>query len=124
MVSLATSDGLPARSRYWTETVLRPAPGASVQSLAVAYRCQEVQVLPSLERRICATPLAGAGSMARAGATQGLYFAEMIASAILLAGFLMASTLQKGAAIARKEGQERRAAEAQAASPTTEEDPA
>lgn len=41
--------------------------------------------------------IAGAGSMARAGATQGLYFAEMVASAILLAGFLMASTLQKGA---------------------------
>ncbi len=53
--------------------------------------------------------IAGAGSMARAGATQGLYFAEMVASAILLAGFLMASTLQKGAEAARIEGQERRA---------------
>ncbi len=56
--------------------------------------------------------IAGAGSMARAGVTQGLYFAEMIASAVLLAGFLMAGTLQKGAEVARKEGQERRAAEA------------
>jgi hypothetical protein len=52
--------------------------------------------------------IAGAGSMARAGATQGLYFAEMVASAILLAGFLMASTLQKGAEAARTEGQGRR----------------
>ncbi|MDZ4063357.1 MAG: hypothetical protein U1E22_01705, partial [Coriobacteriia bacterium] len=41
--------------------------------------------------------IAGAGSMARAGATAGLYPAEMVASAILLAGFLMASTLEKGA---------------------------
>jgi len=56
--------------------------------------------------------IAGAGSMARAGVTQGLYFAEMIASAILLAGFLMASTLQKGATTARDEGQAKRAAEA------------
>jgi hypothetical protein len=56
--------------------------------------------------------IAGAGSMARAGATQGLYFAEMIASAILLAGFLMAGTLQKGADAAREEGQAKRAAEA------------
>ena len=60
--------------------------------------------------------------MARAGATQGLYFAEMIASAILLAGFLMASTLQKGAEIARKEGQERRAAEARAAEAVEQEE--
>lgn len=41
--------------------------------------------------------IAGAGSMARAGVTAGLYPAEMVASAILLAGFLMASTLEKGA---------------------------
>lgn len=41
--------------------------------------------------------IAGAGSMARAGQTVGLYPAEMVASAILLAGFLMASTLEKGA---------------------------
>ena len=47
--------------------------------------------------------IAGAGSMARAGATQGLYFAEMIASAILLAGFLLASTLQKGAEATKQE---------------------
>ncbi len=62
--------------------------------------------------------IAGAGSMARAGATQGLYFAEMIASAILLAGFLMAGTLQKGADTAREEGQARRAAEAAEKEPT------
>lgn len=41
--------------------------------------------------------IAGAGSMARAGSTAGLYVAEMVASAILLAGFLMAGTLEKGA---------------------------
>ncbi|MDP2232169.1 MAG: hypothetical protein Q8K89_00915 [Actinomycetota bacterium] len=41
--------------------------------------------------------IAGAGSMARAGTTAGLYPAEMLASAVLLAGFLMAGTLQKGA---------------------------
>lgn len=40
--------------------------------------------------------IAGAGSMARAGNTVGLYPAEMIASALLLWGFLKASTLQKG----------------------------
>lgn len=41
--------------------------------------------------------IAGAGSMARAGQTAGLYPAEMVASAVLLAGFLMAGTLEKGA---------------------------
>ncbi len=41
--------------------------------------------------------IAGAGSMARLGSTAGLYVGEMVASAILLAGFLMASTLDKGA---------------------------
>jgi undecaprenyl pyrophosphate phosphatase UppP len=51
--------------------------------------------------------IAGAGSMARAGATAGLYFAEMIASAILLAGFLMASTLEKGAQQRRAQRQAR-----------------
>jgi len=40
--------------------------------------------------------IAGAGSMARAGQTVGLYPAEMVASALLLWGFLKASTLQKG----------------------------
>ena len=40
--------------------------------------------------------IAGAGSMARAGNTVGLYPAEMIASALLLWGFLKAGTLQKG----------------------------
>ena len=41
--------------------------------------------------------IAGAGSMARAGQTVGLYPAEMVASAVLLAGFLLAGTLEKGA---------------------------
>lgn len=41
--------------------------------------------------------IAGAGSMARAGQTVGLYPAEMIASAVLLAGFLLAGTLERGA---------------------------
>lgn len=50
--------------------------------------------------------IAAAGSMARAGLTQGLYFGEMLASAILLAGFLMASTLEKGAAEVRAGRQE------------------
>ena len=47
--------------------------------------------------------IAGAGSMARAGTTAGLYPAEMVASAVLLAGFLMAGTLEKGAAGGRSE---------------------
>lgn len=46
--------------------------------------------------------IAGAGSMARAGQTVGLYPAEMVASAILLAGFLMAGTLDRGANAIRK----------------------
>ncbi len=46
--------------------------------------------------------IAGAGSMARTGKTVGLYPAEMVASAILLAGFLMAGTLDKGARKVRK----------------------
>jgi hypothetical protein len=41
--------------------------------------------------------IAGAGSMARAGQTAGLYPAEMVASAVLLAGFLLAGTLERGA---------------------------
>jgi hypothetical protein len=41
--------------------------------------------------------IAAAGSRARLGNTAGLYPAEMVASALLLAGFLMASTLEKGA---------------------------
>lgn len=45
--------------------------------------------------------IAAAGSMARLGASAGLYVGEMVASAVLLAGFLMASTLDKGAAAAR-----------------------
>ena len=41
--------------------------------------------------------IAGAGSMARFGSSGGLYVGEMVASAILLWGFMMASTLEKGA---------------------------
>jgi hypothetical protein len=47
--------------------------------------------------------IAAAGGMARAGQTVGLYPAEMVASAILLAGFLMAGTLEKGAKSIRAE---------------------
>ncbi|MRS11840.1 MAG: hypothetical protein EG823_02055 [Actinobacteria bacterium] len=46
--------------------------------------------------------IAGAGSMARAGKTVGLYPAEMVASAVLLAGFLLAGTLEKGAAAVKQ----------------------
>lgn len=45
--------------------------------------------------------IAGSGSMARLGSSASLYVAEMIASAILLAGFLMAGTLEKGAKAVR-----------------------
>lgn len=54
--------------------------------------------------------IGAAGSMARAGVTTGLYAAEMVASAILLAGFLLAGTLEKGARAAAESGRERRAA--------------
>jgi hypothetical protein len=47
--------------------------------------------------------IAGAGSMARLGASAGLYVGEMLASAVLLWGFLMASTLDKGANTVRAE---------------------
>jgi hypothetical protein len=55
--------------------------------------------------------IAGAGSMARAGMTVGLYAAEMVASALLLAGFLMAGTLQKGARAAAEAGRAQRETE-------------
>ena len=45
--------------------------------------------------------IAAAGSLARLGGTGGLYAGEMVASAILLAGFLMAGTLDRGAKAAR-----------------------
>jgi hypothetical protein len=48
-----------------------------------------------------ATVIAFVGSRARLGNTAGLYPAEMFASALLLAGFLMAGTLQKGVSAAR-----------------------
>lgn len=48
--------------------------------------------------------MAGAGGAARAGATAGLYPGEMLASAILLAGFLLAGTLERGAGNAPADG--------------------
>lgn len=54
--------------------------------------------------------IAWAGSMARSGQAVGLYPAEMVASAILLAGFLMAGTLDKGAKAALEHAREKRAA--------------
>jgi hypothetical protein len=62
--------------------------------------------------------IAGAGGMARSGQTAGLYPAEMVASAILLAGFLLAGTLEKGAkAVKQRIGEERAATEAKSAEP-------
>lgn len=55
--------------------------------------------------------IAAVGGRARAGVTVGLYPAEMVASALLLAGFLTAGTLEKGArAIKAKRAEERGAA--------------
>ncbi len=45
--------------------------------------------------------LAALGSRARLGNTTGLYPAEMVAAALMLAGFLLAGTLDKGARRAR-----------------------
>lgn len=56
--------------------------------------------------------IAGAGSMARAGYSGGLYPAEMVASALLLGGFLMAGTLDKGVKESVAAGKARRAQEA------------
>jgi hypothetical protein len=53
--------------------------------------------------------IAGAGSMARMGRTEGLYAGEMVASAVLLAGFLLAGTLDRGAKTAVEEGRASRA---------------
>ena len=41
--------------------------------------------------------IAAVGARARVGISVGLYPAEMVASALMLAGFLMAGTLDKGA---------------------------
>ena len=46
--------------------------------------------------------IAFVGSRARMGSTAGLYPAEMVASALMLAGFLMAGTLQKGREAVRR----------------------
>ena len=64
--------------------------------------------------------IAGAGSMARLGNTKGLYLAEMIASAVLLAGFLMAGTLDKGAKAARGRRQAEAARATDAGAPPVE----
>jgi hypothetical protein len=53
--------------------------------------------------------IAGAGSLARLGGTGGLYAGEMVASAVLLWGFLMASTLEKGAQALRAEHEQKHA---------------
>ena len=53
--------------------------------------------------------IAYAGSRARLGTTAGLYPAEMVASALLLAGFLLAGTLDKGVKAARARGEAARA---------------
>lgn len=45
--------------------------------------------------------IATAGSLARAGSTVGLYPAEMVGAAFLLWGFIKASTLEKGAELAK-----------------------
>ena len=45
--------------------------------------------------------LASLGSRARLGQTAGLYPAEMVSAALMLAGFLLAGTLDKGAKAAR-----------------------
>jgi len=53
--------------------------------------------------------IAAAGAMARAGVTEGLYAGEMVASAILLAGFLVAGTLERGTKTAIATGRANRA---------------
>lgn len=52
--------------------------------------------------------IAWAGAMARSGRAVGLYPAELVASVLLLAGFLMAGTLRRGAKAAVEHGRERR----------------
>jgi hypothetical protein len=47
--------------------------------------------------------IAAAGSVARAGQTAGLYPGEMVASAVLLWGFLLAGTLDQGARAIERE---------------------
>lgn len=54
--------------------------------------------------------IAAAGSMARAGRTEGLYAGEMVASMVLLAGFIVAGTLERGKLAAIEEGRAKRAA--------------
>jgi len=54
--------------------------------------------------------IAAAGTMARAGTTQGLYAGEMVASGVLLAGFLVAGTLERGSKTAVAESRAQRAA--------------
>ncbi len=61
--------------------------------------------------------IAFVGGKARAGSTVGLYPAEMVASALLLWGFLLAGTLERGA---RAAGTARKPAAAEARSPAEE----
>lgn len=61
--------------------------------------------------------IAGVGSMARAGKAVGLYPAEMVGAALLLWGFIKASTLEKGARAVR----ERRTAQVEARKIPTED---
>ena len=50
--------------------------------------------------------LAFLGSRARLGTTAGLYPAEMVSAALMLAGFLLAGTLDKGARARRRAGED------------------
>jgi hypothetical protein len=61
--------------------------------------------------------IAFVGSRARMGSTAGLYPAEMVASALMLAGFLLAGTLQKGPESVRR-GRQTAVQAAGAARPT------
>ena len=58
--------------------------------------------------------LAALGGRARLGDTTGLYAAEMVAAALMLSGFLLAGTLQKGADAGRANRDATRAAAAAA----------
>lgn len=55
-VQLYSGEVKPALSMNWTLTVFCPSPPCSVHVLAVAYFSQPDQVIPSFEKRICATP--------------------------------------------------------------------
>jgi hypothetical protein len=67
--------------------------------------------------------IAGAGSLARLGSTGGLYVGEMVASAVLLWGFLLAGTLEKGARAVRAAHAGHPAGEAEPVVPPAPEPP-